>query len=140
MRSRTRVPAEFEPNIRLAIWPEGCHPRGQLITLEFNPTHAEVARANIARAGYADRVEIRVGQATDTLAHLAAEGRGPFDLIFIDADKTGYVTYLEWSLRLSRPGTLIIADNVVRQGRVLDENSDDPNVQGVRRRAASRSN
>jgi predicted O-methyltransferase YrrM len=108
-------------------------PRGRLITLEFNPTHAEVARANIARAGLADRVEVRAGRAVDTLAQLAAESVGPFDLIFIDADKPSYVEYLEWSLRLSRPGTLIIADNVVRQGRIIDEDSEDPNVQGVRR-------
>jgi predicted O-methyltransferase YrrM len=106
-------------------------PRGRLITLEFNPTHAEIARANIARAGLADRVEVRVGRAVDTLAQLAAESVGPYDLIFIDADKPSYVAYLEWSLRLSRPGTLIIADNVVRQGRVIDGDSDDANVQGV---------
>jgi predicted O-methyltransferase YrrM len=108
-------------------------PRGRLITLEFNPIHAEVARANLARAGLADRVEVRVGRASDSLAQLVADGNGPFDLIFIDADKTGYVEYLHWSLRLSRPGTLIIADNVVRQGRVIDEADDDPNVLGVRR-------
>jgi predicted O-methyltransferase YrrM len=107
-------------------------PRGRLISLEFNPTHAEVARVNIARAGLADRVEVRVGRAADTLAQLAAEGAGPFDLIFIDADKPSYVEYLYWSLRLSRPGTLILADNVVRQGRVIDADSDDANVQGVR--------
>jgi predicted O-methyltransferase YrrM len=108
-------------------------PRGRLITLEFNPIHAEVARANVARAGLADRVEVRVGRAVDSLAQLAAESIGPFDLIFIDADKASYVEYLHWSLRLSRPGTLIIADNVVRQGRVIDGDSDDDNVQGVRR-------
>lgn len=108
-------------------------PRGRLFTLEANPRHAEVARVNIARAGLADRVEIVAGSAVDSLARLAAEGAGPFDLIFIDADKASYVAYLEWALRLSRPGTLILADNVVRQGRVLDENSDDANVQGVRR-------
>jgi predicted O-methyltransferase YrrM len=108
-------------------------PRGRLVTLEFNPTHAEVARANVARAGLADRVEVRVGRAADSLAQLAAEGDGPFDLIFIDADKPSYVEYLHWSLRLARPGTLIIADNVVREGRVIDPDSDDANVQGVRR-------
>jgi predicted O-methyltransferase YrrM len=107
-------------------------PRGQLITLEFDPTHAAVARANIARAGLADQVEVRVGRAGDTLEQLAAEGAGPFDLIFIDADKPSYVEYLHWSLRLSRPGTLILADNVVRQGRVIDADDDDPNVRGVR--------
>ena len=93
-------------------------PDGRLITLEYSPMHAEVARGNIARAGLADRVEVRVGRAADSLPQLAAEGRGPFDLIFIDADKPGYVEYLHWSLRLSRPGTLIIADNVVRGGDV----------------------
>jgi predicted O-methyltransferase YrrM len=107
-------------------------PRGRLITLEFNPIHAEVARANVARAGLADRVEVRVGRAADSLAQLAAGGEGPFDLIFIDADKPGYVEYLHWSLRLSQPGTLIIADNVVREGRVVDAGDEDPNVQGVR--------
>jgi predicted O-methyltransferase YrrM len=108
-------------------------PRGRLVTLEFNPVHAEVARVNVARAGLADRVEVRLGRAADSLAQLAAEGDGPFDLIFIDADKPSYVEYLHWSLRLARPGTLIIADNVVREGRVIDPDSDDANVQGVRR-------
>ncbi|MCA9867881.1 MAG: O-methyltransferase [Anaerolineae bacterium] len=105
---------------------------GKLITLEFSPKHAEVARANVARAGLADRVEVIVGPAGETLPRLAAEGRGPFDLIFIDADKVSYGDYLRWSLRLSRPGTLIIADNVVRDGRVIDPTDDDPNVVGVR--------
>lgn len=106
---------------------------GRLITLEYSPLHAEVARANIARAGLADRVEVIVGPAGETLPQLAADGRGPFDLIFIDADKPGYPDYLGWSLQLARPRTLIIADNVVRDGRVVDPNSDDLNVQGVRR-------
>jgi predicted O-methyltransferase YrrM len=109
--------------------PEGGH----LVTLEFNPLHAQVARANIARAGLAEQVEVIVGRAVDSLAALSAERRGPFDLIFIDADKPSYPDYLTWSLRLSRPGTLIIADNVVRAGKVIDPDSDDPNVQGVRR-------
>ncbi len=106
---------------------------GHLITLEFDPKHAEVARANIARAGLASVVEVRVGRALDTLPQLAAEGRGPFDLIFIDADKPGYPDYLPWALKLSRRGSLIIADNVVRKGAVADAASTDPNVQGVRR-------
>jgi len=106
---------------------------GRLVSLEFNPTHAEVARGNIARAGLADQVEVMVGRAVDSLAALVAAGRGPFDLIFIDADKPGYADYLTWSLRLARPGALIIADNVVRNGNVVDPGSDDPNVQGVRR-------
>ncbi len=111
----------------------GLPSRGRLVTLEFNPLHADVARANIARAGLDERIEVRVGRATDTLAKLAAEERGPFDLIFIDADKTGYPDYLDWALRLSQPGTLIIADNVIRRGAVVDPDSEDPNVQGVRR-------
>lgn len=109
--------------------PEG----GRLITLEAEPTYAEVARTNIARAGLADTVEIRVGLALDTLPRLANEDRGPFDLIFIDADKETYAEYFKWALRLSRVGTLIIADNVVRKGAVADASSDDSRVQGVRR-------
>jgi predicted O-methyltransferase YrrM len=117
-----------------AIWlARALPPSGRLITLEFSPMHAEVARANIARAGLADRVEVRVGWAADTLSQMAADGEGPFDLIFIDADKPGYVEYLHWSLRLSRPGTLIIADNVVRDGAVAEPANDEPNVVGVRR-------
>ncbi len=108
-------------------------PDGRLVTLELNPLHAEVARSNIARAGLGDRVEVRVGPATASLAALADEGAAPFDLIFIDADKVGYTDYLHGSLRLSRPGTLIIADNIVRQGRVADPDNDDANVRGVRR-------
>jgi len=106
---------------------------GRLITLEFDPKHAEVARANIARAGLAGVVELRLGRALDTLPQLATEGRGPFDLIFIDADKQGYPDYLAWALKLSRRGSLIIADNVVRKGAVADPASADSNVQGVRR-------
>lgn len=109
--------------------PEG----GRLITLEVEPKHAAVARANIARAGLADAVELLLGPALDTLQRLAAEGRGPFDLIFIDADKPGYPDYLPWALRLSRVGTVIIADNVVRDGEVADAASADPRVQAVRR-------
>jgi predicted O-methyltransferase YrrM len=106
---------------------------GRLITLEFDPKHAEVARANIERAGLADVVEVRLGRALDTLKQLAAENRGPFDLIFIDADKSGYPDYFPWALKLSRPGSMIIADNVVRNGAVIDADSSDPNVQGMRR-------
>ncbi len=105
---------------------------GRLVTLEADPKHAEVARANIARAGLADVVELCLGRALDTLPRLAAEGRGPFDLIFIDADKPSNPDYLAWALRLSRRGSLIIADNVVRDGAVLDAASGDPSVQGVR--------
>jgi predicted O-methyltransferase YrrM len=108
-------------------------PDGRLVTLEADPRHAAVARANLARAGLADVVELRLGRALDLLPRLAAEGRGPFDLIFIDADKVSYAEYLEWALRLSRRGSLIIADNVVRKGAVVEADSADPNVQGVRR-------
>jgi len=106
---------------------------GRLITLEFDPKHAEVARSNIANAGLAGKVEIRVGAALDTLPQLAAEGLGPFDLIFIDADKGNYPGYLEWAVKLSRPGTVIIGDNVVREGKVVEADDPDPSIQGVRR-------
>jgi predicted O-methyltransferase YrrM len=106
---------------------------GRLVTLEYEPRHAEVARANIARAGLAAKVEVIVGRATETLPTLAAQKSGQFDLIFIDADKPGYPDYLPWAMRLSRPGSLIIADNVVRKGAVVDAKSADANVQGVRR-------
>jgi predicted O-methyltransferase YrrM len=108
-------------------------PGGRLITLEAVEKHADVARANLARARLAGVTEVRVGWALDSLPRLAAERAGPFDLIFIDADKPGYPDYLEWALRLSRRGTLIIADNVVRKGAVIEAASPDPNVQGVRR-------
>jgi predicted O-methyltransferase YrrM len=115
------------------IWlARGLSEDGRLISLEFSSKHAEVARQNIAGAGLNARVEVRVGRAQDTLPQLVAEGIEPFDLIFIDADKPGYPDYLEWSLKLSRPGTLIIADNVVRNGEVVAPDTDDPNVQGVR--------
>lgn len=116
------------------IWlARGLAPGGRLITLEANPKHAEVAAVNIARAGLASVVELRLGQASETLAQLLAEGRGPFDLIFIDADKPGYPDYFRWALKLARRGSLIIADNVVRKGAVADSASNDPLVQGVRR-------
>ena len=108
-------------------------PDGRLVTLELNPAFAEVARSNIARAGLAESVELLVGRAHDTLAALAAEGAGPFDLIFIDADKPSTPDYFLWAVRLARRGSLIIVDNVVREGAVLDAASDDPNVQGMRR-------
>jgi predicted O-methyltransferase YrrM len=117
-----------------AIWlARALPPGGRLVTLEADPTCAEVARGNLARAGLADVVELRLGPAQETLPQLEAEGRGPFDLIFIDADKPGYPDYFAWSLKLARRGTLIIADNVVRKGAVVDASSDDPTVQGVRR-------
>lgn len=106
---------------------------GRLITLELDPKHAEVARANFERAGLADVVEVRVGPALDSLQRLIAESAGPFDLIFIDADKANLVGYFDAALQLSRRGTLIVIDNVVRNGAVVDGSSTDPSVQGVRR-------
>jgi predicted O-methyltransferase YrrM len=112
-------------------------PGGRLITLEYQQRHAEVARANIARAGLADLVELRVGKALDTLPQLADDLGGAdselFDLVFIDADKPHNADYFAWSVRLTRPGGVIIVDNVVRGGKVLDEHSEDADVQGVRR-------
>jgi len=106
---------------------------GRLISLEVDPKHAEVARTNIAFAGLAGVVEVRRGKALDTLPQLAAESRGPFDLIFIDADKANIPAYFQWALKLSRPGTLLVVDNIVRDGKVIDAASADPNIQGVRR-------
>lgn len=108
-------------------------PGGRLVTLEYDPRHAGVAEANIAAAGLADRVELRLGRAIDLLPRLLKEGAGPFDLTFIDADKQGYPDYFTWALRLSRKGSVIIADNVVRKGGVVEADSADPLVQGVRR-------
>jgi predicted O-methyltransferase YrrM len=117
-----------------AIWLARALPAdGRLITLEYVAKHAEVAKANIARARLAAKVEVRVGQALATLPLLAAEGAGPFDLVFIDADKPNNPAYLDWALRLTRKGSLIIGDNVVREGRVLDAKSKDASIQGVRR-------
>lgn len=106
---------------------------GKLITLEINPENAAVAQTNINNAGLADKVEIRIGKALDTLAKMHTENLPPFDLIFMDADKSPYAEYLQWALAHARPGTIIIADNVIREGKVLDESSTDPAVQGVRR-------
>lgn len=106
---------------------------GRLVTLELESRHAEVARANIVRAGLAERVEVRVGPASESLARLAEQGAEPFDLVFIDADKEGYPDYLGWALKLTRPGSLIVADNVVRGGALIDPASSDPRVHAVRR-------
>jgi predicted O-methyltransferase YrrM len=103
----------------------------RVITLEADPRHADIARANITRAGLSDAVEIRIGKALDTLPGLVAEA--PFDLIFIDADKPNNPEYLAWALKLSRRGTVIVADNVVRDGAVIDDETNDVNVDGVRR-------
>lgn len=106
---------------------------GRLLSLEAEPRHAEVAAANIARAGLANRVEVRVGRALDTLPGVEADGVGPFDLVFIDADKPSNPDYVEWALKLTRPGSVIIVDNVVRGGAVADASSEDSAVRGVRR-------
>lgn len=95
-------------------------PEGRVITLEYSPKHAEVARRNLERAGLSDRVEVRVGAALDTLPKIAEAGEGPFDLFFIDADKTNYPGYLDWALKLARPGSLILSDNLLRNGGVLN--------------------
>lgn len=108
-------------------------PGGKLVSLEVSAAHAQVARENVEAAGLSDAVSIMVGRATDTLARLAAEGVEPFDLVFIDADKENNPVYLEAALRLTRPGSLIVCDNVVRNGRVLDAGSDDADVAGTRR-------
>jgi len=105
---------------------------GQIVTLELVPHHAEIARINLRNAGIAN-VDLHVGPALETLQALVANGAAPFDFIFIDADKSGYPEYLEWSLKLSRPGTAIVADNVVRDGKVIEPDNTDPNIQGVRR-------
>jgi caffeoyl-CoA O-methyltransferase len=116
------------------IWMARALPEdGRLITIEADPKHAEVAERNIVRAGLASHVQIKTGKALEILPQLLAEGAGPFDMIFIDADKPPYAEYFEWALRLSRPGTLIVADNVIRDGKVLDENSTEPAVNGAQR-------
>ncbi|MGH8256662.1 MAG: O-methyltransferase, partial [Steroidobacteraceae bacterium] len=116
------------------IWLARALPAGgRLISCEIKPSYAEVARANLQRAGVAEVAEIRVGRASDTLAKLIAEHAAPFDLVFIDADKSGYPDYLTASLKLSRPGTVIVADNVVRDGRVADPGNADPDIRGLRR-------
>jgi predicted O-methyltransferase YrrM len=106
---------------------------GRIVTLELDPHHAAVASANLQSAGILDCVDLLVGPAIDTLPTLEKSVAAPFDLIFIDADKESYPEYLHWALRLSRPGTVIVADNVVREGKVVEPACDDKNVQGVRR-------
>jgi predicted O-methyltransferase YrrM len=105
---------------------------GQVITLELDEKHASVARQNLDRAGVADRVEVRVGRAVDTLRRMIDQQEAPFDLIFIDADKTNYVTYLDLALQLSQTGTVILADNVIRHGRVLDQQPGDASARGAK--------
>src|SRR5579862_5680105 len=108
-------------------------PGGRLISLELDPRHAEVAAANLAAAGVDKVAEVRVGPALEALPKLAEEGLGPFDLIFIDADKANIPAYTDWSIRLSRPGSVIVVDNVVRNGALLDDSEQKPDVVGVRR-------
>lgn len=116
-----------------AIWMAKALPAdGAIVTLEYEPHHATVARANIERAGFADRIEVRVGAAAKTLPVLAAELPEPFDFVFIDADKPSNTTYLDWAIKLGRPGTVIVLDNVVRDGEVANAASRDPNVLGSR--------
>ncbi|AYF73869.1 O-methyltransferase [Nocardia yunnanensis] len=105
---------------------------GQVVTLEYEPRHAQVARANLERAGVAERVEVRVGAALDSLPVLAEENPEPFDLVFIDADKVNNSNYVRWALRLTRPGSVILVDNVVRNGRIADANSRDAAVRASR--------
>ena len=113
------------------IWlARGAGPDGRVTTLEYEPKHAEVARANIDRAGVGDRVEVIVGAALETLSTVTG---GPFDLVFIDADKENNAGYLEWAVKLTRPGSVIVVDNVIREGAILSEGSDDGVVQGTRR-------
>ena len=116
------------------IWlARGMRAGGRLITLEIDPKHADVARQNVARAGMERVIDVRLGSALETLPQLANERSGPFDLIFIDADKPNIPTYFEWAMKLSHAGTLIVVDNVVREGAVVDADSSDPSVRGVRR-------
>jgi predicted O-methyltransferase YrrM len=115
------------------IWlARGLASGGRVITLELNPDYAEVARSNLANAGLADKVEVRAGKALDTLPQLEAEGAAPFDFVFIDADKPSTPDYFDWAVKLARKGTLIIVDNVVREGAILAAQSDNKHVEGLR--------
>lgn len=115
------------------IWmARGLTEGGRIITLELSPHHAEVAKKNIARAGLEQTIEVRTGDALEQLVQMEKEGVEPFDLIFIDADKPNNPNYLRWALHFSRPGTVIVGDNVIRNGEIADRHSTDPRVQGVR--------
>lgn len=105
---------------------------GRVVTLELEQRHADVAQVNFKMAGLSERIELRVGPALKSLEALGAENAGPFDLVFIDADKPNNPNYLSWAMRLSRPGTVIVCDNVIRDGAVLDDDGSDPNVEGAR--------
>jgi predicted O-methyltransferase YrrM len=116
------------------IWmARGLPAGGKLVTLEYEKLHAETATKNIAMAGQADKVEVRQGAGAASMAALVQEKAKPFDFVFIDADKSGYPEYLNWALKLTRPGSVIVADNMVRQGKVTDAESRDAAVQGVRK-------
>ena len=116
------------------IWLARAVPAGgRVVTLEANPMHADIARANLTRAGLADRVDIRLGKALETLPQLAAEKQDPFDFAFIDADRTNLAEYFDWAVKLAHAGSVIIVDNVVRKGGVIDASSEDANIKGVRR-------
>lgn len=116
------------------IWLARALPsNGKLITIEFDKHHAEVAQQNITKAGLENKVDIRIGKAIDILPELIKNNEGPFDMIFIDADKPPYTEYFEYAVKLSRPGTLIICDNVIREGKVLDKNETDEMVRGAQR-------
>ena len=116
------------------IWMARALPdHGKIVTVEVDETHARVAKANFQKAGVASKVEQRLGKALELLPQMVSNNEGPFDMIFIDADKPPYAEYFEYALQLSRPGTLIICDNVIREGKVLDQNPADPAVQGAKR-------
>ncbi len=110
----------------------GLPPGGKIITLEIDPEHAAVARRNLSQFEFSSLIDIQVGDALDTLRTLDKDREGPFDLIFIDANKSQYSKYLDWAIKLSRPGTAIIADNVVRGGKIIDDNSESSSVNGIR--------
>lgn len=115
------------------IWmARGLPADGKVVTLELDPHHAKVARSNFERAGVSGKIDLRIGPALQSLAALDSENAGPFDLIFIDADKPNNPNYLDWAMKLSRPGTVIVCDNVIRDGAVVKHNSGDANVEGAR--------
>jgi predicted O-methyltransferase YrrM len=111
----------------------GAGENGHVVTLEFSPHHAEVARTNLANAGLSGRVTIKTGRAIDSLPAVQKEATAPFDFIFIDADKRNNPAYLTWALALARPGSVIVVDNVVREGRVLDASGENDDIAGIRR-------
>lgn len=116
------------------IWmARGLSGNGRIVTMEIDPRHGEVAAGNFSRAGLSDMIDLHIGPALESLPVVEREGAGPFDLFFIDADKANIPAYFEWALRLSRPGSVIVVDNVVREGAVIDDSSEDPAVKGVRR-------